>query len=280
MKRTVRTINTKAIIGTLGAIICAAAMLVSCNDAGSDKAERIALDHAGVTAQTVNYLVSSTDTEKGKKVYEVKFYNDGYEYEYHIDAENSEILSVEKEAARIGGDGKTELSFVGEETAKEAAVKHAGLTLLDAKFERTELDKEDGKVVYEVEFRVGDYEYDYEIDAYTAEVVKSEKEYDPVKKPATPDTPVAPDTPATPDTPAVPEAPAAPELIGADRAKQIALEHAGVDADKARFDGVELDKEKGKTVYEVDFEVGSYEYEYEIDAYSGEIVKHEKEYDD
>ena len=43
---------------------------------------------------------------------------------------------------------------------------------------------------------------------------------------------------------------------------------------------MELDKEKGKTVYEVDFEVGSYEYEYEIDAYSGEIVKHEKEYDD
>ena len=69
-------------------------------------------------------------------------------------------------------------------------------------------------------------------------------------------------------------------MMLSDRAKQIALEHAGVDADKARFDGVELDKEKGKTVYEVDFEVGSYEYEYEIDAYSGEIVKHEKEYDD
>ena len=42
----------------------------------------------------------------------------------------------------------------------------------------------------------------------------------------------------------------------------------------------ELDRENGKTVYEIEFRVGKVEYEYEIDAYSGAVLKAESDVDD
>jgi hypothetical protein len=43
---------------------------------------------------------------------------------------------------------------------------------------------------------------------------------------------------------------------------------------------VELDRDDGRTLYEVEFHVGRTEYSYEIDASSGAIVKAEQELDD
>ena len=43
---------------------------------------------------------------------------------------------------------------------------------------------------------------------------------------------------------------------------------------------IELDDEDGKLVYEVEFKSNSMEYDYEIDAASGAILKHEAELDD
>ena len=41
-----------------------------------------------------------------------------------------------------------------------------------------ELDEEDGKLVYEVEFKAGGTEYDYEIDAATGTILQQEAERD------------------------------------------------------------------------------------------------------
>lgn len=62
--------------------------------------------------------------------------------------------------------------------------------------------------------------------------------------------------------------------------KKIALEHAGVKESAARDLEVELDKEGTKVYYEVTFESGGYDYEYDIDAYTGKILHREKERDD
>ena len=43
---------------------------------------------------------------------------------------------------------------------------------------------------------------------------------------------------------------------------------------------VELDRDDGYTIYEVDFRVGRMEYEYKIDAYSGTVLQAENDYDD
>lgn len=74
-------------------------------------------------------------------------------------------------------------------------------------------------------------------------------------------------------------APSGGEQIGEERAKQIALEHAGVnEADTQRL-RVEFDYDDGRAEYEVEWDVGRMEYDYEIDAYTGEILSFEKELD-
>ncbi len=64
--------------------------------------------------------------------------------------------------------------------------------------------------------------------------------------------------------------------ISRDRAKEIAFEHAGVKADSVYDLEVEPDRDFGTLHYEVDFESGGYDYSYDIDAQSGEIINSEK----
>ena len=68
--------------------------------------------------------------------------------------------------------------------------------------------------------------------------------------------------------------------ITADEAKEIALSHAGLACKKVRDLEAEPDRERGKSIYEVSFESGNYDYEYEIDAKTGEILIADKEWDD
>ena len=58
--------------------------------------------------------------------------------------------------------------------------------------------------------------------------------------------------------------------IGKEKAKQIALDHAGVS--NPYNTEVEFDADDGLIVYEVEFDTSSREYEYEIDATTGKII--------
>ncbi|MBQ7312426.1 MAG: PepSY domain-containing protein, partial [Clostridia bacterium] len=68
--------------------------------------------------------------------------------------------------------------------------------------------------------------------------------------------------------------------IGSDRAKEIALEHAGYTEANVLGIEVEMDYEKGVMVYEVEFHADAQEYDYDINAETGEIVKNHAERDD
>lgn len=65
------------------------------------------------------------------------------------------------------------------------------------------------------------------------------------------------------------------KYIGKNKAKEIALADAGVAAGDIRDYGCGFDKEHGIAIYEIDFEVGFDDYEYKIDAQTGEILKSE-----
>ena len=80
---------------------------------------------------------------------------------------------------------------------------------------------------------------------------------------------------AATNTVVVTDADAAASLIGEAKAKEIALNHAGVSSSKASFLQVKLDWEDGRQVYEVEFYSGNKEYDYEIDAASGAIVSYD-----
>ena len=66
--------------------------------------------------------------------------------------------------------------------------------------------------------------------------------------------------------------------MSVERAKQIALSHAGVGS--ARFKKAKLDYENGVKVYEIEFKVGNLEYEYDINVSNGAIVSSSVEVDD
>ena len=70
------------------------------------------------------------------------------------------------------------------------------------------------------------------------------------------------------------------DKITLEKAKEIALAHAGLAGKKAYDLETELDKERGKAIFEVSFENGKFDYEYEIDATTGEILTIDKEWDD
>ena len=66
-------------------------------------------------------------------------------------------------------------------------------------------------------------------------------------------------------------------LISQGEAQNIALEHAGVTQRQSTPTKVELDKEKGKYIYEIDFIAGNMEYEYDINAKTGAIISADKD---
>ena len=58
-------------------------------------------------------------------------------------------------AAPITTSGSASQSaYIGLEAAKEAALKHAGVSASDATFVEAEYDYDDGRMVYEVEFHM------------------------------------------------------------------------------------------------------------------------------
>ncbi len=67
--------------------------------------------------------------------------------------------------------------------------------------------------------------------------------------------------------------------ITANDARDAALRHAGIDESQARDIDVDLDRDNGKLIYEVDFNSGNTEYDYDIDAETGEVISVSKSND-
>lgn len=65
--------------------------------------------------------------------------------------------------------------------------------------------------------------------------------------------------------------PAVGEDIGVEKAKEIALEKAGVKAEDTLFINAHLDRDDGRVEYDVEFQSGHTEYEVSVDAVTGAI---------
>ena len=154
------------------------------------------------------------------------------------------------------------------ERAKAIALGDAGLSAASVTFTEVKSDFDDGVPNYDLDFYTVTHEYDYEIDAQTGAIMDKSVE---VNEHAVRETkPAATAAPTAAPTAAATEA--ARGFIGVDRAKSIALGHAGVSASSVSFSKAKLDDDDGRGVYEIEFYVGNTEYDYKIDAYSGGII--------
>lgn len=69
------------------------------------------------------------------------------------------------------------------------------------------------------------------------------------------------------------------KFIGEEKAKQVALDRAGIAANGVYFDRIELDFENGEWRYELEFKKNRIEYEADIRAADGKILKWEVDKD-
>lgn len=212
---------------------------------GEEAAKQIALQHAG--AGQVSNMKVNLDRSDGKMVYEIEFHVGNDEYEYEIDAYSGKILEYDLDIHETTT--QNAVSVISEEEAKQIALRHAGIT--QAVFKKIKCDKDDDKVVYEIEFYAGNNEYEYEIDGFTGKILdydidsNDDKINDGSNK----------------------------NIISESEAKQIVLQHAGVS--QVTFTEVKCEREDGTIVYEIEFYTGMNEYEYEIDGYTGKILSYE-----
>ena len=164
---------------------------------------------------------------------------------------------------------------IGEKKAKEIALSHAGVENADVTFVKAEADRENGKRVYEVEFYTSDHkEYDYEVDAQSGEILSYD--YDAENYNFTPggkdeNVSTATQSVETSQTEQTPQ-----KEISEKEAKEIALKKLP-EANESNIREFKKDYDDGKLFYEGEIVLGKTEYEFEIDASNGNVVKWEKD---
>lgn len=180
------------------------------------------------------------------------------------------VANKESENARIDS-GEAEKSntpsnaAITEAEAKAIALQHANIAESDVTFLTLKLDRENGRLLYEVEFYSASTEYDYEIDATTGIIL----EYD---------TDIENYSPATPHKDSAANNSSA--TLSEEKAIEIALAKVP-GATKANI-RIHLDHDDGIVVYEGEIIYKEMEYEFEISATDGTVREWSAEsvYDD
>lgn len=168
--------------------------------------------------------------------------------------------------------GSTAAAAISETEAQNIALEDAGLNQNDVSFTKTKLDRDDGRSQYDIEFiaSADNTKYDYEIDAESGAILSVDRETG--RGGNTTSNSTQQNSNASQTT-----SPQAEGEITADEAKSIALQHAGLAEADVLYANVEYDRDNGHNEWSVDFATQDTEYDYEINAADGSILKSEKE---
>ena len=272
-------------------------------------AKKIALDDAGVSEKVI--FTEETLVAGGIKspYYYFAFESDSARWTYKIDAVLGVIM--DKTCDKITPPAP---EFIGLEKAKQIALEDAGLdeTAQKIVFTREELSRNSGNPCYILEFYTAKKQYSYKVDAKNGSIMEAYHFIllADAKKIALDDAGVSEKVTFTEETLvaggikspyyyfAFESAsarwtykidavlgvimdktcdkiiPPAPKFIGLEKAKQIALEDAGLDeaTQKIVFTREELSRNSGKPCYILEFYTDKCAYSYKIDAVSGEVI--------
>ena len=186
-------------------------------------------------------------------------------------------------AAALAGCGNTpaadQAAKISMEQAQTAALEAPNIDAADADVSSATLSEVAGVTCYKVEFTSGDHTYAYSINAENGEVLEASYR----DKNAAPADSTQPDTTASgaTTTPAqtTPSTNTNTSTGAVDEAKaqEIALTHAGVKAADATITKSKLDYDDGRPEYEGKIIYGGTEYEFTIDAASGNITEWDAE---
>ena len=275
-------------------------------------AKKIALDDAGVNGKVVFTTEELVAGGIKTPYYRLVFADAKTQWTYRIDAVLGIVLEKkQKETATTEIDTA---DFISLEEAKKIALKDAGLDEATQKivFTREELNRNSGKPCYILEFYTAKKQYSYKVDAKNGSIMEAYHFIllADAKKIALDDAGVSEKVIFTEETLVAGGIkspyyyfafesdsarwtykidavlgvimdktcdkiiPLAPEFIDLEKAKQIALEDAGLDetAQKIVFTREELSRNQGKPCYILEFYTDKCAYSYKVDAVSGEVI--------
>ncbi len=156
---------------------------------------------------------------------------------------------------------------VSKAEALDLAFDYLGKSQSD--FSYTKVSKEIDENLYEIELKDDTYKYEIDINMTSGKIMDFEKE----KIHNIQDNN---NTTNKNDQPSNTKKTTSNEkYISADEAKKIALNHAKVKKSDVVFENVNRELEDGKMVYEIDFLYNNKEYDYEIDAKNGNVIKYD-----
>ena len=240
-----------------------------------EQAQTAALDAADIDVADAEVSSATLDEVAGVTCYKVEFTSGDHTYAYSINAESGEVLeasyrdknaapadSTQTDTTTASGatttpaqttpSTNTSTGAVTEAKAQEIALAHAGIKAADATITKSKLDYDDGRQIYEIEWYANGAKYDYEIAVATGEIVNSGYEAKTVV--------------GTGSSATVSEA----------TAKQTALARVSGATDKDIYEW-KLDYDDGRPEYEGKIIYGGTEYEFTIDAASGNVTEWEAE---
>ena len=169
------------------------------------------------------------------------------------DGPNNTVILTTDQYVDVPADG----DYIGLAKAKTIALDHAGLKESQVTFVRTVLRTSGGRAAYKIVFYQDSDKYFYDIDALTGDILSYDRE----------------------DTGYIPGSTQSDDDIGSDKAKSIALDHAGLKSSSVTFLKAKLDYDDGRAVYEGEMRADRMEYEFEIDAVSGAILEWDADWD-
>lgn len=171
-----------------------------------EEAKKIAVTNAGLDINSVTFVKQMQDWDDGFIKWDVDFVYGDTKYDYDISATNGAILKAERELIAYGnmvpqpinqqagqqaalGTGAVGTGAVGAgayggmtgqgidvESAKQAAVAHAGFNIANVTFVKQKYDFDDGIAKWEIDFVVNTTKYEYEVNAANGAIVKFKME--------------------------------------------------------------------------------------------------------
>ena len=149
-------------------------------DISAEQAKAIALADAGYKQADVAYIRAGVDYDNGVKEYDVEFLvknADAYlEYDYEVRVADGKILSKDRDVEKINASAVGS-GDIGKDAAVEAAYAAFGFSAAEVKLIKVQKDRDDGVVVYEVEYAKGyDCKYSVEVLAASGKVIDKERD--------------------------------------------------------------------------------------------------------
>ena len=271
-----------AFAGTLAMTGCGQSQEIAADYIGIEAAQSQALKAAGVDEADADFDIAGLDQKNGIFYYQIHFDALGNSYEYAIDALTGSVIeeqilqgeqSQERESTAAletespaGTDAfqetespagtaasqetETTAGVIDQETALKAALDHAGLESGQISRLEVERDYDHGQAVYEISFRdPQEQEYEYQIDALTGEILSYDFDMKGGRRNRGTE--------------------ASGSMLTEDQVREKVL--ARVPGASAEDVFLRLEQDDGRMEYDGTLVYQGMEYEFKIDAYSGDI---------